>query len=179
MDDFLPPDQRSIFYQDSTRYYRDKPVSQELQEKLQEERARKLREQREQFEKEKREYEEKLRNGEVLNETPQNQPTVNGIVLEPTPNATGALIAGILAVVLSLIWCKWYGTVAGILSACVALYLSNSGMQMVRTSPTVFSNKGMNSLWAGRILGIIALCIGAISFIILIIYFMYVSEQNL
>lgn len=97
-----------------------------------------------------------------------------GRILDPTPNATSSLIAGIIAILLSLAWCKWYGTFGGIVSGLLALHLSGSGLEMVRTSPDVFSTKGVGSLRAAKVLGIVSLCISGLWFLgLLVVYFAY------
>lgn len=171
MENFLPPDPGSIFYEDSRKYYSDRPVSPELQQKLHEQRQQFLLQQQEELKRR-----QQALAGQQENVQAEPQPETK--FLEPTPNSTASLVTGIFALLFSLSWCKWYGTVLGILTACIALYLSGNGIQMVKTSPDVFSASGLGNLRTGKILGIISLCICALSFIALIVYYSFVSSEN-
>lgn len=154
---FNPPDPGSVFYQDSHKYHAGQystppppqsfpPPPQNAQGNFQPASYSYYQQQREEFVSADR-------------------------VLDPTPNATSSLVCAIISLLASLAWCKWYGTVVGLLSACITLYLANGGLEILRTSPHVFSQRGRGNLQAAKILGIISLCVSILWILGLLVYY--------
>lgn len=83
----------------------------------------------------------------------QNQPT-HPPRQEPLPNATTILVLGILSIVL----CQPLGI--------AALIMGNNSLNAYRQNPERYSEGSLSSVKAGRICGIIGICIMAL-FIIL------------
>jgi len=87
---------------------------------------------------------------------------------QPLPPATGALVLGIISTVFGLFWCYWIGSLIGVVCGIIALNMSKSGKRMVEANPSLYTPSSINNNNAGRILGIIGLCLGCLSFLILI-----------
>lgn len=79
------------------------------------------------------------------------------------PNATAVLVLGITSIVLS--FC--YG-VFGVVLGIIALVLSNKDLKLYHLNPELY--KGIQNLNAGRICGIIGLCVGSVFLLIVVIY---------
>lgn len=82
------------------------------------------------------------------------------------PNSTLVLILGIL----SLIFCWCYGFV-GLILGIIAVALSGSSRRMYRENPENYFESSYKNLSAGRVCGIIGICISAliVVFVILIV----------
>ena len=82
------------------------------------------------------------------------------------PNSTLVLVLGIL----SLIFCWCYGFV-GLILGIIAVALSGSPRRMYRENPENYFEPSYKNLNAGRVCGIIGICISAliIVFVILIV----------
>ena len=85
----------------------------------------------------------------------QNQPT-QGQRQEPLPNATTILVLGILSIVL----CQPLGI--------AALIMGNNSLNVYNQNPERYSEGSLSSVKAGRICGIIGICLMAIGIILLI-----------
>ncbi|MBC7864961.1 MAG: hypothetical protein IAF38_18450 [Bacteroidia bacterium] len=140
MDNFLPPEEKSVFNEDANQ----------LNEKAQ----------------------------QNFSQSSNQSHLPSSRMLEPTPNVS-ALGFAIVSLPFSLCRTWWFGvgwiwglgTVTGIVLACLALSLANAGIQVVKTSPDVFSEKGLEKLKMARLLAIISLCICALSVALLVYYY--------
>src|SRR5215216_3561157 len=75
----------------------------------------------------------------------------------PLPNATAVLVLGIL----SIVFCWCYGII-GIVLGVIALILSGKDRKLYDANPTAYSLSSFNNLKAGRVCGIIGLCLSAL-----------------
>lgn len=82
------------------------------------------------------------------------------------PNATGALVLGIIAIVGS--FC--YGFV-GIICGIIGLVLANKDRKLYQATPELYSASSYSSSNAGRVCSIIGLIIGSIFLLFIILYF--------
>lgn len=85
----------------------------------------------------------------------QNQPT-HGQRQESLPNATTILVLGILSILL----CQPLGI--------AALIMGNNSLSAYNQNPERYNEGSLNSVKAGRICGIIAICLMAIMIVLLI-----------
>ncbi|MBL0184010.1 MAG: DUF4190 domain-containing protein [Chitinophagaceae bacterium] len=92
--------------------------------------------------------------------SPGNQPPAN------LPNATAALVLGII----SIVGAFCYGVV-GIICGIIGLVLANKDRKLYQATPELYSSSSYSSSNAGRICSIIGLVLGGIFFLIMIIYF--------
>lgn len=82
----------------------------------------------------------------------------------PVPNATGALVCGICAIVFA--WCY---AIPGIVLGVIAISLSKKANDLFAANPGMYSEPSLGNAKAGKILGIIGLCL-AVLFLIWIIF---------
>lgn len=88
------------------------------------------------------------------------------------PNSTAVLVLGIVSIVLS--FC--YG-IFGITLGIIALVLSNKDLKLYNQNPEIYT--GIQNLRAGRICGIIGLSIGALFFLFILMYLIFVGSMLL
>lgn len=81
------------------------------------------------------------------------------------PNATAVLVLGIL----SLVFCWCYGII-GLTLGIVAIILASKANKLYLDSPSSYSESSYKNMRAGRICGIIGVCLSSIYVIIFIIY---------
>ncbi|MGZ3899570.1 MAG: CCC motif membrane protein [Bacteroidia bacterium] len=107
---------------------------------------------------------------EFESSTPQpnqfNQNTNFSGGTQPVPNSVGALVLGIL----SIVFCWCYGLLAIILGI-IAIVLANQGEKLYKVNPQAYTISSYKNMKAGKICGIIGLCLGAVYLIIVVIYF--------
>jgi hypothetical protein len=96
--------------------------------------------------------------------TPQNQQATNN-PQQSLPNATGALVLGIL----SIVFCFCYGLV-GIILGIIGLVMANKALKLYMASPEAFSESSYKNVKAGRICSIVGLCLSSLYIIVIIIY---------
>lgn len=82
------------------------------------------------------------------------------------PNATAALVLGIIAIVGA--FC--YGIV-GVICGIIGLVLANKDRKLYQSSPELYSQSSYSTSNAGRVCSIIGLILGGIFLLIIIIYF--------
>ncbi|WP_462221754.1 CCC motif membrane protein [Ferruginibacter sp.] len=82
------------------------------------------------------------------------------------PNATASLVLGIIAIVGA--FC--YGIV-GVICGIIGLILANKDKKLYQASPEMYASSSYSTSNAGRICSIIGLILGAIFFLLIIIYF--------
>ncbi len=92
----------------------------------------------------------------------QQQPMGNML---PIPNATGALVLGILSLVFS--FC--YGII-GIILGIIGLILANKATQLYEQNPGAYSQSSYGNAKAGKITSIIGLVLSAL----VLLYFIFV-----
>lgn len=80
------------------------------------------------------------------------------------PNATLILILGIL----SLVFCWCYGFI-GLILGIIAVVLAGSARKVYLASPQEYTEASYKNVNAGRICGIIAICLSAVVFIFVIL----------
>ena len=88
------------------------------------------------------------------NQDYQQQPYSNYQGQEPLPNATAILVLGILSIVL----CQPLGI--------VALIMANNSIDLYRRHPGRYSEGSYNNVKAGRICGIIGICLMALGILL-------------
>jgi hypothetical protein len=161
MDFFQPPDPYSVFFKDSLKYLSQEEMNRRFHQYQQA-----------------NQNNYNFQNARPFNVPQQAVPQIPpNRILESTPNVVGSLICSIVSLLFSIAWLSWYGTAIGILTGCLGIYLTNSGLQMLRTSPDVFSQSGFGTLKTAKTLSLISLIISGIWFIGMIIYFMAVSSS--
>jgi uncharacterized membrane protein len=94
----------------------------------------------------------------------------------PLPSGTGALVLGIVSTVFSVIWCYWIGSLIGLACGIIALIMSNNGKKLVAEFPNKYSLPSIGNNNAGRILGIIGICIASLGLLGLIIVLIIVGS---
>ena len=97
----------------------------------------------------------------------QNLLTPNFNQAPVLPNATAALVLGIISIVGA--FCYGIGIILGI----IGLVLANKDKKLIDANPDTFSQSSVNNLRAGRICSIIGIVVGAIFLIVIAIYLIY------
>ena len=90
------------------------------------------------------------------------------------PNSTVVLVLGIL----SLIFCWCYGFI-GLILGIIAVALSGTPRRMYRANPENYFESSYKNLNAGRVCGIIAICISALVIVFVIMIFMGIIAAGL
>lgn len=87
---------------------------------------------------------------------------------QPTnlPNATAALVLGII----SLVGALCYGIV-GVICGIIGLILANKDRKLYQASPDLYSASSYSTLNAGRVCSIIGLILGGLVVLLMIFYF--------
>ena len=83
------------------------------------------------------------------------------------PNATTVLVLGIISIVGA--FCYGIGIILGI----IGLVLANKDRKLIDANPDTFSQGSVSNLRAGRICSIIGIVVGAIFFIVIVLYLIY------
>jgi hypothetical protein len=84
---------------------------------------------------------------------------------QPVPNATAVLVLGIL----SIVFCWCYGLI-GLILGIIAVALSGKAKRLYEADPGAYTLGSFNNLKAGRICGIIGICLSSLYVVFLIIY---------
>lgn len=84
------------------------------------------------------------------------------------PNATAALVLGII----SIVGAFCYGVV-GIICGVIGLVLANKDRKLYRENPELYSASSYNSSNAGRICSIVGLVLGILFLVFIIFYFVF------
>jgi M penetrans paralogue family 26 len=84
------------------------------------------------------------------------------------PNATASLVLGII----SIVGAFCYGIV-GIICGIIGLVLANKDRKLYQSTPELYSASSFSTSNAGRVCSIIGLIIGALFFVIIVIYFVF------
>lgn len=86
------------------------------------------------------------------------------------PNATTALVLGII----SIPTCFCMG-ITGMVCGIIAIILGSKAMKLYNQSPGVYSISSFNNANAGKICGIVGVCLSGLIFIYFIAYFIMVG----
>ncbi|MBS1634872.1 MAG: hypothetical protein JST26_03045 [Bacteroidetes bacterium] len=89
----------------------------------------------------------------------------------PVPNSTAVLVLGICSIFPGCLCLGFIGITCGI----IALVLAKKGLAAYNTNPGQYTIVSYNNLKAGRVCGIIGICLSAIVFIINVIYFAFLG----
>lgn len=81
------------------------------------------------------------------------------------PNSTGVLVMGIL----SIVFCFCYGVI-GIVLGIIAIVLANKANKLYLENPNTYSESSYKNMKAGKICGIVGLCLSGLYIIFIIIY---------
>ena len=81
------------------------------------------------------------------------------------PNSTGVLVLGIL----SIVFCFCYGLV-GMVLGIIAIVLGNKANKLYNENPKTYSESSYKNMKAGKVCGIIGLCLSSLYLIVIIIY---------
>ncbi|MGE0562337.1 MAG: CCC motif membrane protein [Flavobacteriales bacterium] len=81
------------------------------------------------------------------------------------PNSTGVLVLGIL----SIVFCFCYGLV-GMVLGIIAIVLGNKANKLYNDNPNTYSESSYKNMKAGKVCGIIGLCLSSLYLIVIIIY---------
>ncbi|MCD6067667.1 MAG: hypothetical protein K0S33_2493 [Bacteroidetes bacterium] len=87
----------------------------------------------------------------------------------PLPNAVSALVLGIVSAFFGLIWCYWIGSLIGLVCGIIAIVHAKKARALYEASPNSFKQGVLGNVNAGRILGIVGLCLSILGFVVLII----------
>ena len=93
--------------------------------------------------------------------SPSNQPS-------NLPNATAALVLGII----SLVGALCYGIV-GVICGIIGLVLANKDRKLYQAAPELYSSSSYSTLNAGRVCSLIGLILGSIVVVIMIFYIIF------
>ena len=91
------------------------------------------------------------------------------------PNATSSLVLGIIATFFGLIWCYWIGSLIGIICGIIALKMGSGAKKVLSENPDGFTKASANNSNAGKILGIIGLCLGCLGILVGILVIILVA----
>ena len=100
-------------------------------------------------------------------EAQENIP-VAPVVKVPIPNSQGILILGIFSLVTSFC-CGGIGFV-GVILGIIALAMSSKAIQLYEKDPKPYTESSYKNVNAGRICGIIGICLNGLMIVVLIIY---------
>ena len=87
---------------------------------------------------------------------------------QPLPNATGVLVLGIL----SLVLCFCYG-LFGLVCGIISLVLAKKDMDLYNANPGFYTASSFNNVKAGRICGIIGICLSALYILVIVAYLLF------
>jgi hypothetical protein len=99
------------------------------------------------------------------NQPAQNKQTTINQIQQNLPNATGALVLGIL----SIVFCFCYGLI-GIILGIIGLVMANKALKIYSSSPETYTESSHKNVKAGRICSIIGLCLSSLYIVVIIIY---------
>ena len=93
--------------------------------------------------------------------SPSNQPS-------NLPNATAALVLGII----SLVGALCYGIV-GVICGIIGLVLANKDRKLYQAAPELYSSSSYSTLNAGRVCSLIGLILGSLILVVTIFYIIF------
>jgi Flp pilus assembly pilin Flp len=86
------------------------------------------------------------------------------------PNSTGVLVLGIL----SIVFC-WCWGIIGLILGIIAIVMAGKATQIYNNAPNTYSEASFKNVKAGKICAIIGICLSAVYFVFLIIYFVIIG----
>lgn len=86
------------------------------------------------------------------------------------PNATAALVLGII----SIVGAFCYGII-GLICGIIGLVLANKDRRLYQAAPELYSPSSFSTSNAGRVCSIVGIVIGSLFFLIIIIYLIFVG----
>lgn len=89
---------------------------------------------------------------------------------QPVPNAIAALVLGIL----SIVFCWCYGLI-GLILGIIAVVLAGKGRKLYEANPGLYTVGSFNNLKAGRICGIIGICLSSVYVVFIIVYVLIIG----
>ena len=98
------------------------------------------------------------------NQTRQDQQSSNIQIKQNLPNATGALVLGIL----SIVFCFCYGII-GITLGIIGLVMANKALKLYLAAPESYTESSYKNVKSGRTCSIIGLCLSSLYFVVVII----------
>lgn len=98
----------------------------------------------------------------------QQQPQQATVIQESVPNATGALVLGIISI--ATCWC--YGII-GITLGIIALVLAGKGNTLYMENPEKYTESSYKNLKAGKICAIIGLSLSALWIVYIIVIMLF------
>lgn len=102
---------------------------------------------------------------------PTNNYNTNTTWSENLPDSTAVLVLGILSIIGS--FC--YGIV-GLILGIIAVALAGRPERLYRQNPTKYSNSSYGNLKAGRVCGIIGICISALFVLGMLLFFVAIAR---
>ncbi|MCC7331835.1 MAG: DUF4190 domain-containing protein [Flavobacteriales bacterium] len=96
-------------------------------------------------------------------ETIQNNTTQPS--LQDLPNSTGVLVLGIL----SIVFCFCYGII-GLTLGIISIVMASKANKLYLSNPQGYTESSYKNMKAGRICGIIGVCLSSLYVIVVIIY---------
>ena len=91
----------------------------------------------------------------------------------PLPNATAALVLGIISIVTS--WCCGFIAIIGLTLGIIALVLGSKALNLYQQDPEKYTLKSQKNANAGKICGIIGIAISGILVLIGLIYILFLG----
>ena len=83
------------------------------------------------------------------------------------PEASTVLVLGILSLVFGLFSCGIIGLILGI----VAVVMASTQRKIYASNPGDYTESSLNNVNAGRVCGIISICLSAVAFVVMILVF--------
>jgi hypothetical protein len=103
----------------------------------------------------------------------QETPPVAPVARVPIPNSQGILILGIFSLVTSFC-CGGIGFV-GLVLGIIAVAMSSKATQMYEQNPRAYTENSFKNVNAGKICGIIGICLNGLMIVVGVIYLLVVG----
>lgn len=101
-----------------------------------------------------------------------NQQFNNQFGQVPVPNATAALVLGIISIPTCFCW-----GIIGLVCGIICLVLAGKAMNLYKANPSAYTMSSFNNLKAGKVCGIIGLCLSALYLIYIICILAFVGAS--
>jgi F0F1-type ATP synthase assembly protein I len=106
---------------------------------------------------------------EEINQNPGSANWSNSSPQVELPNATAALVLGIISLVCTvLLWCC-YGFIPGLIMAIIGLALGVSSIKSYNSNPALYTEKSFKNAKAGKIMSLISLILCAVMIVLAIL----------
>jgi len=90
----------------------------------------------------------------------------------PIPNATAALVLGIISIPTCFCW-----GIIGLVCGIICLVLAGKAMNLYKANPSAYTMSSFNNLKAGKVCGIIGVCLSALYLIYVICILAFVGAS--